>query len=213
MRTSGRIRTGTALADHQHLKLARIPVRHEREPPPGVEPGRRPYEGRAASRARRRSWGTRARTWTLLGQNQTCCRVTPFPINLSESPTRVSREEFHRLRPVRRCLLNEKASNAWRALVLSRWTISAWVPQVTILPAPRLQRGANPSQLETHGRDGMNRTPDVLVPSQVPCHWATHPGGDAGSRTPSAMLARHARYPSCSSPLSARRPVQGYPRG
>jgi hypothetical protein len=30
-----------------------IPFHHEREPPPGVEPGRPPYEGGAASRARR----------------------------------------------------------------------------------------------------------------------------------------------------------------
>jgi hypothetical protein len=35
-------------------------------------------------RAHRRSWGTRARTWTLLGQNQTCCPITPFPINLAD---------------------------------------------------------------------------------------------------------------------------------
>jgi hypothetical protein len=26
------------------------------------------------------SWGTRARTWTLLLQRQACCLVTPFPI-------------------------------------------------------------------------------------------------------------------------------------
>jgi hypothetical protein len=40
-------------------------LRHERmEPPPGVEPGLLPYEGRAASRARRRSWGTWTRTRT-----------------------------------------------------------------------------------------------------------------------------------------------------
>jgi hypothetical protein len=35
-------------------------------------------------RAHRRSWGTRTRTWTLLGQNQTCCPITPFPINLAD---------------------------------------------------------------------------------------------------------------------------------
>jgi hypothetical protein len=35
---------------------------------------------RGRIRARRRGWGTRARTWTLLGQNQMCCLITPFPI-------------------------------------------------------------------------------------------------------------------------------------
>ena len=33
-----------------------------------------------------------------------------------------------------------------------------WVPQVTILPAPGFQPGANPSQLETRGRDTRTRT-------------------------------------------------------
>ena len=35
--------------------------------------------------AHRQSWGTRARTWTLLGQNQTCCPITLFPIDLAET--------------------------------------------------------------------------------------------------------------------------------
>jgi hypothetical protein len=35
---------------------------------------------RSRSRARRRSWGTRDRTWTLLIQSQACCLITPLPI-------------------------------------------------------------------------------------------------------------------------------------
>lgn len=49
-RASDRNRTCMTLASHQHLKLARIPFRHERvEPPPGADPGRLPYGGRAAA--------------------------------------------------------------------------------------------------------------------------------------------------------------------
>ena len=43
-------------------------------------PGSSAVRRRSRSRARRRGWGTRARTWTLLGQNQMCCLITPFPI-------------------------------------------------------------------------------------------------------------------------------------
>ena len=42
---------------------------HEREPPPGVEPGLPPYEGGAASRARRQSWPSRPRTRKLRVQS------------------------------------------------------------------------------------------------------------------------------------------------
>jgi hypothetical protein len=44
-------------------------------------------------RAHRQSWGTRARTWSLLGQNQMCCPITPFPIGIrlrSVQPSRPS---------------------------------------------------------------------------------------------------------------------------
>ena len=34
------------------------------------------------------SWGTRARTWTLLLQGQACCLVTPFPIKIGEDSVR-----------------------------------------------------------------------------------------------------------------------------
>jgi hypothetical protein len=60
--TSGRIRTGIALAGHWHLGPACIPFHHEREPPPGVEPGRPPYEGGAAGRARRHGFRGWSRT-------------------------------------------------------------------------------------------------------------------------------------------------------
>jgi hypothetical protein len=78
-RVPGAIRTRTAdllgIVTPTHL------VYEDMEPPPGVEPGLPPYGGRAASRAQRLGWGTRARTWTLLLQRQACCLVTPLPID------------------------------------------------------------------------------------------------------------------------------------
>lgn len=58
-------------------------LRHERmEPLDGLEPPafpvRRGRSGQVSYRGM--SWGTRARTWTLLLQGQACCLVTPFPI-------------------------------------------------------------------------------------------------------------------------------------
>ena len=61
------------------------PHRHERmRAAARCRPGPSAVRERSRSRARRRRWGTRARTWTLLGQGQTCCLITPFPIVLSE---------------------------------------------------------------------------------------------------------------------------------
>jgi hypothetical protein len=58
----------------------------------------------------------------------------------------------------------EPRSPAWKAGTSPLNACEArWVPQVTILPAPGFQPGANPSQLETRGRAGRIRT-DGLVP-------------------------------------------------
>ena len=46
-----------------------------REPPPGVEPGRPPYEGEAAGRARRRGYPPWIRTRNLPDQNRTLLPV------------------------------------------------------------------------------------------------------------------------------------------
>src|ERR1700760_4500814 len=59
-------------------------LRHERmEPLDGLEPPAFPVrQGRSGQVSYRgMSWGTRARTWTLLLQGQACCLVTPFPID------------------------------------------------------------------------------------------------------------------------------------
>ena len=62
-------------------------LRHERlEPLDGLEPHAFPVrKGRSGQVSYRgMSWGTRARTWTLLLQGQACCLVTPFPIKIRE---------------------------------------------------------------------------------------------------------------------------------
>ena len=62
-------------------------LRHERlEPLDGLEPPAFPVrKGRSGQVSYRgMSWGTRARTWTLLLQGQACCLVTPFPIKIRE---------------------------------------------------------------------------------------------------------------------------------
>ena len=64
-------------------------LRHERlEPLDGLEPPAFPVRrGRSGQVSYRGiSWGTRARTWTLLLQGQACCLVTPFPIKNTLGP-------------------------------------------------------------------------------------------------------------------------------
>lgn len=84
----------------------------------------------------------------------------------------------------------------------------ARVPQVTILPAPGFQRGANPSQLETRGRDGKNRTSAAC--SQGRCAAITrHPGLDPGvepgvSCIPSRQINRLPRSRKSGPPESNR---------
>jgi hypothetical protein len=56
-------------------------LRHERmRAAPRGRTGSSAVRRRSRSRARRRGWGTRDRTWTLLFQRQACCLITPFPI-------------------------------------------------------------------------------------------------------------------------------------
>ena len=57
------------------------------EPPPGVEPGLLPYEGRAASRARRRSYRGWNRTSVLLFQRQGGMPTT-HPVSSAEGASR-----------------------------------------------------------------------------------------------------------------------------
>ena len=74
------------------------------EPSSGADPDLAPYEGAVTAvydgvmpvqlGSWRMSWGTRARTWTLLGQNQMCCLSYTIP----HSATAVATRKGFRLR-------------------------------------------------------------------------------------------------------------------
>jgi hypothetical protein len=83
----------------------------------------------------------------------------------------------------------------------NRTPMIQWVPQVTILPAPHFQRGANPSQLETRGREARTRTSSACPQNRSAHPYATSrwrkPCGEGRNRTGSTALAGRARHLAC----------------
>ena len=91
-----RIRTRTA--DLLGIVTPAVLVYEDTEPPPGVEPGLRPYGGRAASRARRRSWPSWPRTRKLRVQGPADLPILPMAIKCGRRESNAQATRFELVR-------------------------------------------------------------------------------------------------------------------